>query len=118
MRFSSIPTGDGLAYYELEINALGTEFDLFLDKPYRSGGSAHIAWDMEGLRTAVRLDGTINDPSDEDRGWTVEIAIPWAALPAPGRGCGRPGSGAGQCTARWRVAGCRESRAGDGPEPG
>ena len=77
------PDGDGLAYYELEINALGTEFDLFLDKPYRSGGSAHIAWDMEGLRTAVRLDGTINDPSDEDRGWTVEIAIPWAALRPP-----------------------------------
>ena len=77
------PDGDGLAYYELEINAFGTEFDLFLDKPYRSGGSAHIAWDMEGLRTAVRLDGTINDPSDEDRGWTVEIAIPWAALRPP-----------------------------------
>lgn len=77
------PDGDGLAYYELEINALGTEFDLFLDQPYRSGGSAHIAWDMEGLRTAVRLDGTLNDPSDEDRGWTVEIAIPWAALRSP-----------------------------------
>ena len=77
------PDGDGLAYYELEINALGTEFDLFLDKPYRSGGSAHIDWDMEGLRTAVRLDGTLNDPSDEDRGWTVEIAIPWAALRPP-----------------------------------
>ena len=50
------PDGDGLAYYELEINALGTEFDLFLDKPYRRKGRAHIAWDIEGLRTAVRLD--------------------------------------------------------------
>lgn len=77
------PDGDGLAYYELEINALGTEFDLFLDKPYRAGGRAYIDWDMEGLRTAVRLDGTLNDPSDEDRGWTVEIAIPWAALRPP-----------------------------------
>ena len=77
------PDGDGLAYYELEINALGTEFDLFLDRPYRSGGSAHIEWDMAGLLTAVRLDGTLNDPSDEDRGWTVEIAIPWSALRPP-----------------------------------
>ena len=77
------PDGDGLAYYELEINALGTEFDLFLDKPYRGGGSAHIEWDMEGLRTAVRLDGTLNNPSDEDTGWTVEIAIPWSALRPP-----------------------------------
>ena len=77
------PDGDGLAYYELEINALGTEFDLFLDRPYSRGGRAHIGWDMAGLRTAVRLDGTLNDPSDEDRGWTVEMAIPWSALRPP-----------------------------------
>ena len=78
------PDGDGLAYYELEINALGTEFDLFLDKPYRRKGRADIAWDIEGLRTAVRLEGTLNDPSDEDAGWSVEIAIPWSALRPPG----------------------------------
>ena len=78
------PDGDGLAYYELEINALGTEFDLFLDRPYRHGGKANIGWDMEGLRTAVHLDGTLNDSSDEDTGWSVEIAIPWSALRPPG----------------------------------
>ena len=78
------PDGDGLAYYELEINALGTEFDLFLDRPYRRGGKANIGWDMEGLRTAVHVDGTLNDPSDEDTGWSVEIAIPWSALRPPG----------------------------------
>ncbi len=78
------PDGDGLAYYELEINALGTEFDLFLDKPYRRKGKADVGWDMEGLRTAVRLEGTLNDPSDEDTGWSVEIAIPWVALRPPG----------------------------------
>ena len=77
------PDGDGLSYYELEINALGTEFDLFLDKPYRRKGKADIAWDIEGLRTAVRLEGTLNDPSDEDTGWSVEIAIPWSALRPP-----------------------------------
>ena len=77
------PDGDGLAYYELEINALGTEFDLFLDRPYSRGGRAYIEWDMAGLQTAVRLDGTLNDPSDEDAGWTVEIAIPWSALRPP-----------------------------------
>ncbi len=78
------PDGDGLAYYELEINALGTEFDLFLDKPYRRKGKANVAWDIEGLRTAVRLEGTLNDPTDEDAGWSVEIAIPWSALRPPG----------------------------------
>lgn len=77
------PDGDALAYYELEINALGTEFDLFLNRPYNRRGKANIAWDMVGLRSAVQLDGTLNDPSDEDVGWSVEIAIPWASLVPP-----------------------------------
>ena len=77
------PDGDALDYYELEINALGTEFDLFLPRPYNRKGKANVGWDMVGLRTAVALDGTLNNPSDEDRGWTVEIAIPWSALKPP-----------------------------------
>ena len=77
------PDGDALDYYELEVNALGTEFDLFLPRPYNRKGKANVGWDMVGLRTAVAIDGTLNDPSDEDRGWSVEIAIPWSALRAP-----------------------------------
>ena len=80
------PDGDALDYYELEINALGTEFDLFLPRPYNRKGKANVVWDMVGLRTAVALHGTLNDPSDEDRGWTVEIAIPWSALRPPDGG--------------------------------
>lgn len=87
------PDGDTHMYSELELNALNTVWDLLLVKPYRDGGPAIHAWDIPGLRTAVHLDGTLNDPSDEDRGWTVEIAIPWTVLaettdaacpPAPG----------------------------------
>jgi len=37
-------------------------------------------WDLPGLKTAVHLDGTINDNSDRDRGWTVELALPWAGM--------------------------------------
>lgn len=77
------PDGDGEAYFELEINVLGTEFDLFLDRPYSQGGSADIEWDFVGLRTAVSAQGSINDASDTDRGWTVEIAIPWSAFVSP-----------------------------------
>ena len=77
------PDGDGEAYFEIEINVLGTEFDLFLDLPYNNGGQADIAWDLAGLRTAVFADGTINDASDTDRGWGVEMAIPWAGLVSP-----------------------------------
>jgi len=77
------PDGDGEAYFEIEINVLGTEFDLFLDRPYNKGGQADIAWNLEGLRTAVFVDGTINDASDTDRGWGVEMAIPWSGLVPP-----------------------------------
>ena len=37
-------------------------------------------WDMPGLRWAVHLDGTIEDDSDVDRGWTAQIAFPWQGL--------------------------------------
>ena len=67
-------------YFELEFNAFNTVFDLFLNKPYREGGSAMINWDAEGLRSAVKVQGTINDPRDQDRGWTIEIAIPFKAI--------------------------------------
>src|SRR5262245_61930944 len=62
------------------MNALNTGWDLFLPKPYKDGGGADDGWDIEGLRTAVNVVGTLNDPSDVDRGWTLEIAIPWSAL--------------------------------------
>lgn len=71
------PTGDSHEYYELEVNALNTVWDLFLPKPYKDGGQADNGWDAAGLRTAVRLNGTLNDPRDRDRGWSVEIAMPW-----------------------------------------
>jgi hypothetical protein len=74
------PDGDGHLYAEFEINALNTPWDLLLVKPYRAGGPAINAWDIKGLHTAVHIDGTLNDPSDEDRGWTVEILIPWPSL--------------------------------------
>ena len=74
------PDGDGLNYYELEINALDTVMDLFLKKPYNKGGKANLAWNYKGLRSAVAVYGTINQPNDTDSRWTVELAIPWSAF--------------------------------------
>lgn len=79
------PDGDTHRYFELEINAFGTVWDLFLTKPYRDGGQAINAWDIAGLRSAVAIDGSVNDPRDLDRGWTVELAIPWGAFSDSGR---------------------------------
>ena len=72
--------GDTHCYYELEVNALGTEWDLLLVKPYRDGGPAIHAWDIRGLKTKTAVEGTINRPGDKDKGWTVEIALPLEIL--------------------------------------
>jgi len=74
------PDGDTYRYYELEVNAFGTEWDLFLDRPYRDNNAAVDSWDIQGLKTGVFIDGTINRPGDLDKGWSVEIAIPWDVL--------------------------------------
>jgi hypothetical protein len=74
------PDGDTHNYYELEINALGTFWDLLLTKPYRNGGRAINAWDIKGLKIGISVNGTLNDPSDTDEGWTLEVAIPWSVL--------------------------------------
>jgi hypothetical protein len=110
----------GDCYYELEMNALGTVYEvLFIwrdaHKPgsrfdtadlhpmtreaYSFGGDydrrpesfwrgthprgsrwAYLDWDLPGLRTAVRVDGTLNDRSVRSRGWTAQIALPWRSL--------------------------------------
>jgi hypothetical protein len=52
------PSGDTLNYFEFEMNALNTGWDLFLNKPYRHGGKADNSWGIPGLLTAVHIDGT------------------------------------------------------------
>jgi hypothetical protein len=110
----------GDCYYEFEINALGTiyevffiwrdaytrggrfdvpEFDLIDQGALSFGGNhdrsgeyfwrgshprglrwAFTNWDMPGLRTAVHVDGILNDCSTPHRGWTVELAFPWSGM--------------------------------------
>lgn len=74
------PDGDSHGYYEFEINALNTVWDLLLIKPYRDGGPPLDSWDMKGLKTAVHIDGELNRPKADNRKWSVEIAIPWTSL--------------------------------------
>ena len=74
------PDGDNHEYYELEINVLNTEWDLFLKAPYRDGGPAVNEWEIPGLKTAVHVEGTLNNSSDTDKSWSVEFAIPWKVL--------------------------------------
>jgi len=74
------PDGDNHVYGELEVNALNTTWDLLLTKAYKDGGKAVNAWEVAGLTTAVKVQGTLNDPRDTDTGWTLEVRWPWAGL--------------------------------------
>ena len=110
----------GDCYYELEVNAVGTVYEVFFiwrdaftkgsrfDIPlfdvhhpqaYTFGGDydrvgatfwkgthprgvrwAFTNFDMPGLQVATQIDGTLNDNSDIDKGWSLEVAIPWSSL--------------------------------------
>lgn len=74
------PDGDTHNYYELEVNSLNTQWDLFLTKPYRNGAKVLDSWDIQNLRTAVNIKGSLNNPSDIDVGWSIEMAIPWQVI--------------------------------------
>ncbi len=75
------PDGDTHWYYEFEINALNTIWDLILRKPYRDAEIvADNSWNIKGLISAVHINGTLNDPKDIDQSWIIEVAMPWSAL--------------------------------------
>lgn len=110
----------GDTYYEFEVNALNTiyevffiwkdaykrdgkfdvpEFNLYDRDVYTFGGNhdrtgtnfwtgthprglryAFKDWDLPGLKSAVHVDGKINDNTHRDNGWTVELALPWEGM--------------------------------------
>lgn len=74
------PNNSTHQYFEIEINALNTIFDLYMNKPYREDAGALFAWDTQGMKHAVQIQGSLNNPDDKDQGWTVEFAIPWRAF--------------------------------------
>ncbi|HEX9828008.1 MAG TPA: carbohydrate-binding family 9-like protein [Flavobacteriaceae bacterium] len=74
------PAGDAARYGEIEINALNTVWDLYLSKPYRTGGKPDFNWNLDRLKSAVKVHGTLNNPNDLDSLWTVELAIPLKPL--------------------------------------
>ena len=87
------PDGDAHNYFEIEANALGTVFDLFLQKPYRAPNRPFVtfSWDTPGLKLDTHVYGTLNDSRDTDKGWTVEMAVPRKAIAAEFDNCLKAG---------------------------
>ena len=74
------PDSDTHQYYEFEMNAKNTVWDLFLTKTYRDGGKPLNGFDLHGMRSAVYIDGVLNDPSADNQRWSVEVVIPFSAV--------------------------------------
>ncbi len=77
------PTGDVTRYYELEVSPRNVLFDGSVHSPdrVRTTMTVDTGWDCPGIRTAVLVEGTLDDRSDQDRWWSVEIAVPFSAFP-------------------------------------
>jgi cellulose/xylan binding protein with CBM9 domain len=76
------PDASSFPYYDFEINALNTVYDSLLLNPGAGGRKRHrwARWDCAGLKSAVHIEGTINDPYDVDEYWQLEMAIPFVSL--------------------------------------
>jgi glucose/arabinose dehydrogenase len=91
------PAVDKPAYYEFQVTAANTQFDCFI--PRRGHVNRFRKLHDFGIESAVKLRGTLDAWSDTDKGWTVELKIPWSSFMHTG---GRPEPGD-----EWRVALCR-----------
>jgi hypothetical protein len=79
------PDNNTHIYFEILVNASNTVFDLCMSKPYRNGGGALLSWHASGMKTGVEVQGTLNNPDDTDKGWTLEMAIPFTDVAIGGR---------------------------------
>jgi len=97
------PDADGITYAEMHINAFNKADRFYFDYPYHTFGEKwqdwtkpdnfHLEHRFEGLKKAVFIDGTLNNPKDIDKGWSVEVAFPWESIKPLTRGSCPPKPG-------------------------
>ena len=74
-------------YFEYEFSPTGVLFDLYLTAPFKGDKT----FSSKNLAAGAQIVGTLNDPSDEDTGYTVEVAIPFEDIYQ--KAGARPGNG-------------------------
>lgn len=94
------PDGDGHNYFEFEMNAHNAIWDLLMLYPYRIDQKRNyiMNWNVDNIKSAVHIEGTLNNPEDKDEYWSVEVAIPWTAFKDLKKGPAKPKTGD-----QWRV---------------
>jgi len=80
--------GEVTKYFEFNFSPHNVVFDARIECP-ESGDrrfmKSDVGWDCEGMRSAVQVKGTLDDHSDVDERWTVEVALPFSQIGREGR---------------------------------
>lgn len=76
--------GDNKDYYEIQVGPQNLVFDSQFDnynlpKGGPEGPFGNQDWQSK-LKSAVVVDGTLDKEGDEDKGYTVELSIPWTSF--------------------------------------
>jgi hypothetical protein len=72
-------------YFELQWNPLGGVFDAIISNELDERGvskkfTGDWSFTAKGMKSAVKLKGTVANPADRDEFWQVEVTIPFADL--------------------------------------
>lgn len=70
------PPGVKNLYLGLEMNARAVLYDYLYPFPQR----IMKKYDLPGVRLAVSARGSLNNSSDHDQGWNLEVSIPWRSF--------------------------------------
>ncbi len=76
------PSINDPGYFEFEFSPVRTIFDAFLpSSEYRQHVIECSKWNCDGIVIGSFIKGTLNDSSDMDEYWSIEVGIPFKGLP-------------------------------------
>ncbi|HPY67024.1 MAG TPA: carbohydrate-binding family 9-like protein [Bacteroidales bacterium] len=79
--FFCVPVADSVyMHFGFEVNILKTTFDFVVLWKYLDGRTIFINGYDPQYEVGVTYEGTINDESDKDKGWKMEMAIPFSCF--------------------------------------
>ncbi|MCM8821529.1 MAG: carbohydrate-binding family 9-like protein [Candidatus Omnitrophica bacterium] len=80
------PDSSDDSFYEFQISPKNTVLDAFVLRRLREKMFTRFAeWNCAGLKSSVKIKGTLNNWFDDDNFWSVEVAIPFKSLLSNGR---------------------------------
>jgi hypothetical protein len=85
------PAQQTTAYIGLEMNARGVLYDYLSVALTPTSRLFFKRFNLDGVKVAAALNGTLNESGDKDRSWSLEVSIPWVNFEEFSR---RPASGA------------------------